>query len=273
VISLSPHREEDLLLILERACRASGRKLESLLDEKAIAEVLHWADGDGRRLIGMLEEIVSQGAANPLTPQELAELRLRGPLSYSRTSDDHYNCASALIKSIRGSDPQAALYYLARMIELGEDPKFIARRLTISASEDIGNADPQALLVATAASQAVDQVGLPEAAINLAQAATYLASAPKSNRSYQGWLKAQDTVRRTGRLPVPRFLHSGPKIKVENAKTQDAEITYKNPHALPRGYTGQQFLPDQLKNAVFYEPSERGFEKRIKDFLTWLKGV
>jgi putative ATPase len=174
--------------------------------------------------------------------------------------DDHYDVISAFIKSIRGSDPQAGLYWLARMIEAGEDPRFIARRLVVLASEDVGEADPQSLLVATAAAHALELVGLPEAGLNLAQAVVHLATAPKSNRSALGIWKAQEAVRTRQPGEVPAHLRDS---HYKGAAKLGHGEGYDYPHDDPRGWTPQQYLPDDLRAAVFYTPSEHGFEQEI----------
>ena len=182
-------------------------------------------------------------------------------IAYDKSSDQHYDCISAFIKSVRGSDPDASLYYLARMLEGGEDPVFIARRLIILASEDIGNAEPRGLPLAVAGLQAVEAIGLPEAAINLAQVVTFLASCPKSNRSYSGWNKAKAFVAETGSADLPLALKSSSKASGE----------YIYPHEFEKAYVEQNYWPPSLKPQKFYEPSQRGHEKIINEFLRWLK--
>jgi putative ATPase len=187
------------------------------------------------------------------------------PLNFDKKGTAHYDTISAFIKSIRGSDPNAAIYYLARMLEGGEDPIFVARRLVILASEDIGNADPRAISVAIACAQAVELVGLPEGAINLAQAVTYLASCPKSNRSYMALKKAQEFVKKTGSLPVPEHLRSN------SYGINPKDRNYEYPHDLDRPYSQQNYLPKDAGSQEFYEPSNFGFEKQIQKYLEWLK--
>ena len=183
---------------------------------------------------------------------------------YDRAGDEHYNTISAFIKSVRGSDPDAAVYYLARMLEAGEDPKFIARRLIVLASEDIGNAEPYALTLATAAFTAVDYVGMPEASLILAQAATYLSSCPKSNASYKAIQSAFSEVRRKPGVAIPMHLR--------NATTQLMKDIgygkdYKYSHDAPDHFIDQNFLPDELKDAVFYEPTDIGREAALRKYL------
>jgi putative ATPase len=187
-------------------------------------------------------------------------------LLYDRGGDNHYDVTSAFIKSIRGSDPDAALYWLARMLEGGEDPLFIARRLVISAAEDIGNADPQALVVANAAAQAVQLIGLPEGRIPLAQAVTYLATAPKSNAAYIGIEKALTDVRKGRAEPVPPHLRD---THYEGAKHLEHGVGYKYPHNYPGHFVPQQYFPSAQTNRHYYFPSDYGFEKEIKKRLQY----
>ena len=204
----------------------------------------------------------------PIDIEHLQNVLPKQSLNYDKGADSHYDNISAFIKSIRGSDADAGLYYLARMIESGEDPIFIARRLVILASEDIGNADPRALQISIAGFEAVKIIGLPECGINLAQVVTYLASAPKSNRSYLGWKKAQDFVRKNQSLPIPFHLRS-------SKTTLMAQLgygkSYKYPHDNPKGWIEQNYFPESLQIESFYEPSDLGFEKNIKEYSNWLK--
>ena len=193
---------------------------------------------------------------------------IRDRVRYDRDGDQHYDITSAFIKSIRGSDVDAALHYLARMIEAGEDPRFIARRLVIHASEDIGMADPTALQTAAAAAQAVQFIGMPEARLTLAQATIHLATAPKSPSVIQAITRAQEDVR-AGRVgPVPPHLRDG---HYEGAKALGHAVGYKYPHDDPRGVVQQQYVPDGLEDAVYYEPTDHGAEKRISEYLGRLR--
>ena len=189
-------------------------------------------------------------------------------LQYEKDGDNHYDTISAFIKSMRGSDPDAALYYLAKMIYAGEDPKFIARRIVICASEDVGNADPHALQVAMAAAQAVQFVGMPEGRIPLAQAVTYVASAPKSNAAYMGVEKALQDVRNIKIKSVPNHLKD---THYRGAKDLGHGTGYLYAHDFPGHYVKQQYLPDELVGKVYYEPTENGVEKRIGAYLRHLK--
>ena len=275
LVKFSALSEKALLKLLRKAIQSYDFNFDEVLSADVPSEICRMADGDGRRLINMADEIlrifegdVEQALNWPLKREDLAQLITQSPLKYDKSGDDHYDTISAFIKCIRGSDPDAALYYLARMLKAGEDAKFIARRLVILASEDVGNADPRALTIATSGFQAVECVGLPEAAINLAQVVTYLASAPKSNRSYMGLRKAQAEVEQSGSQPIPLALRN-PNSKW--LKQQGYGQDYKYSHDGPKGFVKQSFLPKGLKETKFYEPIDRGFEKNIRQFLSWLK--
>ena len=188
---------------------------------------------------------------------------------YDKSGDNHYDTVSAFIKSMRGSDPDAAVYYLARMLYAGEDIKFIARRIMICAAEDVSNADPMALVVATAASQAVERIGMPEAQIILAQAVTYVASAPKSNSAVCAITDAMETVKNTMTAPVPGHLQDA---HYKSAGKLGHGEGYKYAHDYPKHYVKQQYLPDGLTDKVFYRPSENGYEKQIRAYFKDLKG-
>lgn len=196
----------------------------------------------------------------PLNPTDLTDFIGKKILNYDKKSDQHYDTISAFIKSMRGSDPDAALYYCARMLEGGEDPIFIARRMIIFASEDIGNADPRALPLAIACLQALEAIGMPEGRINLGQTICFLASAPKSNRSYLAINRAIEYVKKTGSAPIPAHLRSQPKSR-----------DYKYPHDYEKGFVSQNYWPETLKPEKFYEPKARGQEKIISEYLKWLR--
>jgi putative ATPase len=190
-------------------------------------------------------------------------------VSYDKNGDNHYDTISAFIKSIRGSDPDAAVYYLARMLYAGEDVKFIARRIMILASEDIGNADPMALVVATSAAQAVERVGMPEAQIILSQAVTYMACAPKSNASCEAVYAAMNVVKNTKTPPVPAHLQDA---HYKSAEKLGHGLGYKYAHDYPNHYVEQQYLPDGLTEEKFYHPTEIGYEKTIREYFARIKG-
>jgi putative ATPase len=277
----------DLAALFGRACALKKAEPENVLTADALVAMSEMADGDGRRLINMADVIlkVFESTVNgqpltvtaddePLTvnfPLQLADLPrlLDVPhLRYDKTADEHYDTISAFIKSVRGSDPDAAIYYLARMIKGGEDPVFIARRLVVLASEDIGNADPRGLSMAIAGLQAVELVGWPEARICLAQVTTYLASAPKSNRAYMAINDALEFVEKTGSLPIPLALRSA---KTSAMKNLGYGKGYKYSHDGEKGFKAQQFLPEDAKDQKFYDPTDHGFEKNIRQYLEWLR--
>lgn len=190
-------------------------------------------------------------------------------VKYDKSGDNHYDTVSAFIKSMRGSDPDAAVYYLARMLYAGEDIKFIARRIMICASEDVSNADPMALVVATSAAQAVERIGMPEAQIILAQAVTYVASAPKSNSAVCAISEAMETVKNTMTAPVPSHLQDA---HYKSSSKLGHGIGYKYAHDYPNHYVEQQYLPDGLTDRKFYRPSENGYEKQIREYFHKIKG-
>ncbi|NCN42355.1 replication-associated recombination protein A, partial [bacterium] len=274
VILFEPIQVEDLLLIAQRAFEKADVLPDKALQSEALERLVNSSQGDARRLLNALESILrlyqfeSHRFSFPLDLQSL-ELALGDqPLPFDKSGDLHYDTISAFIKSLRGSDADASVYYLARLLEAGEDPIFIARRMVILASEDVGNADPRALTLAISGLQAVELIGLPEARINLAQVATYLASAPKSNRSYLAINHALDEVRRSGSLPIPKSLRSA---KTKLAKGLGYGKNYSYAHDGATGWKAMEFLPQELKGKVFYEPSDLGFEKNIKEYQAWKK--
>jgi putative ATPase len=262
---------EALEAIYARGCEELNLNQNEFLTPEAKQGLFDFADGDGRKLLGALEmlQVHRQNLDHALTREELAQILQKPTLKYDKKSDEHYDTISAFIKSVRGSDPDAAVYYLARMLAGGEDPVFIARRLVILASEDIGNADPRGLQVAVSGLQAVELVGMPEAAISLAQVTTYLSGAPKSNASYMALRQAQATVEKTGTLPIPLALRSAQTRLVKSLGYGEG---YKYAHEGETGWQDMQFLPDAIKDEKFYAPVERGFEKTIKQYLDWMKG-
>ncbi|MDZ4662497.1 MAG: replication-associated recombination protein A [Pseudomonadota bacterium] len=280
VFILKPLKIADLQKLLQRAFKYSSLDSIEVLTEEASSQICELAKGDGRALINMVEGVLnlyftdSKPAVDntefvwPLAADALSQVLGSRLGYYDKKSDNHYDTISAFIKSVRGSDASAALYYLARMIKFGEDPKFIARRLIVLASEDVGNADPRALSIAIAGFQAVEIVGLPEAAINLAHVVTYLSTAPKSNRSYKALIAAQEEVERTGALPVPLSLRSG---NSQFLKSQGYGEGYKYSHNSETGFIAQEFFPQEILNKNYYMPSSRGYEKQIAAFLDWLK--
>jgi len=268
LLTLEQLTDTDLADVIDRAVDdPRGLDNRVVLEEGARDAIIHLASGDARRALTALEAAaLSAGAGTdegetPVVTAEIVSFAVdRALLRYDRQGDEHYDVISAFIKSIRGSDVDAALHYLARMIEAGEDPRFIARRVIISASEDIGLADPQALVIAVAAADAVQLIGMPEGRIPLAQAVVYLATAPKSNAAYLGIDKAIADVRagRIGRVPKPiRDAHYAGAKKLGHGKG------YKYPHDEEVGISQQQYLPDELKNTQYYLPTNHGHEREV----------
>ncbi|MDO4289310.1 MAG: replication-associated recombination protein A, partial [Eubacterium sp.] len=240
-----------------------------------LAHLTTVAAGDVRRALGALELGIltkdkDETGTIRIDLETAQECIQKKAVQYDKKGDNHYDTISAFIKSIRGSNPDAALYWLAKMLEAGEDPKFIARRIVISASEDIGNAEPMALMVATAAARAVEMIGLPEARLNLAQAVTFLASAPKSNASYAGLDAAQAALHGASNSEVPMHLRDS---HYPGSEKLGRGLTYKYPHNYPENYCPQQYLPDDIDGSVFYHPTENGYEKRIAERLRHLRDM
>jgi putative ATPase len=271
VFRLEPLADEDLGRIVERALadeRGYGGRVE-LADEPR-EHLISISAGDARSVLNILESAASMAgaddpeAAMPISPSldDVETAAQQRVLAYDRAGDGHYGTVSAFIKSIRGNDPDAALYWLAAMVAAGEDPKFIARRLIISASEDVGNADPRGLQVAVSAAQALDWVGLPEAQYALAQATVMLSCLPKSNRSGQAYWKAMEDVRQHGSLPVPKHLQNAPH---RGMRSHGIGVGYKLPHDYEDADVEQQYLPDQLVGRRYYEPTSEGWEARVKE--------
>lgn len=275
VVVFERHSDLSLKLLLEKAAQELHFDLNKLMPE-AMNLLIAESDGDARRLLSQLEclDAVLKSEVEHLnlaliSSDDLKTLLAPRKTGYQKTGDDHYDTISAFIKSVRGSDPDAAIYYLARMLDGGEDPVFIARRLVILASEDIGNADPRGLSIAVAGLQAVELIGLPEAAISLAQVTTYLSSAPKSNASYMALRSAEAEVKATGRLPVPLSLRSS---RTKLNKDMGYGAGYQYSHNGPKGFINQVFLPQGLESTQFYKPKSIGFEKTIIQFMEWLRG-
>lgn len=271
VLILQRLTDQELREIYRHGCEELKMDCAQLLSPEGENTLMTWADGDARKMLSALEALYvhAQVQPGPYGPEDISQILQKPSLRYDKKSDEHYDTISAFIKSVRGSDADAAVYYLARMLEGGEDPVFIARRLVILASEDIGNADPRGLSVAVAGLQAVELVGMPEAQISLAQVTTYLASAPKSNASYMAINKARATVQSTGTVPIPLALRSS---KTALNKKQGYGEGYKYAHDGVTGWQNMQFLPDELKNEKFYEPTDHGFEKTIRQYMDWMKG-
>ena len=271
IFELHPLSREEIRQLLERAVTDPVKGLGSYpvdLDDDAAAFLADIAGGDARAALNALELGVLT-----TEPDDAGRIRIdldtaseciqKRAVHYDKSGDQHYDTISAFIKSMRGSDPDAAVYYLAKMLEAGEDIKFIARRIMICASEDVGMADPQALVVAVSASLAVERIGLPEARILLAEAAVYVASAPKSNASYLAVDRAMESVR-TVRTSVPGHLMN---IHANGEGDEKKAVGYKYAHDYPGHYVEQQYLPDEIRGAVFYEPTENGYEQKVREYF------
>lgn len=258
---LKPLEREDLEELLHRAVTEDEELRKRTIVLQETDAMLRYSGGDARKLLNILELVVeSEGSDSVTITDEMVANRLQqNPLAYDKGGDMHYDIISAFIKSIRGSDPDAALYWLARMIEGGEDPKFIARRLVISASEDVGLANPNALLLANAAFDAVNKIGWPEGRIPLAEATVYLATSPKSNSAYLAVDEALACVRKTGNHPVPLHLRNAPTQLMKSLGYHDG---YKYAHDFPDHFVEQQYLPDQLKDSRFWHAQHSPSEEK-----------
>ena len=259
----------DLEVLLHRALTKDLVLKERHIEVKETEALFRYSGGDARKLLGILDLVTSASDADPLVIDNatITERLQQNPLAYDKEGEMHYDIISAFIKSIRGSDPDAALYWLARMIEGGEDPKFIARRLVISASEDIGLANPNALLLANAAFDAVAKIGWPEGRIPLAEATVYLATSAKSNSAYMGINNALQLVKRTGNLPVPLRLRNAPTKLMAELGYHDG---YLYPHDYPGNFTPQQYLPNEVKDEVLWKPCNNQAEDRSRDRMNTL---
>lgn len=275
VFELKPLEKEDICKLLERAvsdCERGMGSYHAVLHEDAKNFLADIAGGDARSALNALELGIlttqkSEDGKIHIDLQTAAQCIQKRVIRYDKTGDNHYDTISAFIKSMRGSDPDAAVFYLAKMLYAGEDIKFIARRIIICASEDVGNADPQALQVAVAAAQAVERLGMPEAQIPLAQAVTYVASAPKSNAAYMAIAEAMEAVKNT-KTTVPVHLQDA---HYKGASKMGHGVGYKYAHDYPQHYVKQQYMPSELQGRVFYNPTENGYEQEIKDYLKKIK--
>ena len=266
VYTLNAFTKNDLEALLKRALEIDDELKTKNISIKENEALFRVSGGDGRKLLNTFELIVNSFDGNDIeiTNEKVMQIVQKNTVLYDKTGEQHYDIISAFIKSIRGSDPNGAVYWLARMIEGGEDLKFIARRLVISASEDVGLANPTAIIMANNIFQAVSVIGYPESRILLSQCAIYLATSPKSNASYMAIGKAQQAVKQTGDLSVPIHLRNAPtKLMKELGYGED----YKYAHDYPGSFVYQEFLPDDLVNTPFYEPGENAREKQTKDFL------
>lgn len=250
--------------LAQRAEAALGRKLP--LDPQARAALLEMADGDGRAVLNLIEQVAAWKPDQQIGPDMLAQRLMRRAAKYDKSGDEHYNLISALHKSVRGSDPDAAVYWLARMLEGGEDPRYLARRITRMAIEDIGLADPAAQRQCLDAWALYERLGSPEGELALAQAVIYLALAPKSNAGYVAYKAARSEARRTGSLMPPAHILNAPTRMM---KDQGYGVGYAYDHDAEDGFSGQNYFPDGMKRPVLYVPVERGFERELKKRLDW----
>ena len=268
VLVLERLNNTDLKKLLERAEGVLGSKINLDLDAKI--ELLKVADGDGRALLNLIENIISWEISNPLTVQDLSVRLSKRLKKYDKKGEEHYNLISALHKSIRGSDPDAALYWFARILDGGEDPRFIARRLLRMALEDVGLADPQAQSICLHAWQSFERLGSPEGELALAQAALYLALAPKSNASYKGFNLSLDLVKKTGSEPPPKHILNAP---TDLMKDQGYGAGYEYDHDSADGFSGQNYFPEKIDRLSAYQPVERGFERELKKRISYFKNL
>ncbi|MBD3677181.1 MAG: replication-associated recombination protein A [Rhodobacteraceae bacterium] len=254
----------DLERLAQRAEMELGRGLP--LDGPAREALLEMSDGDGRALLNLVEQVAGWTLEGKLDRAGLTRRLTRRATKYDKSGEEHYNLISALHKSVRGSDPDAALYWLARMLQGGEDPRYLARRITRMAVEDIGLADPQAQTICLHAWETYERLGSPEGELALAQAITYLALAPKSNGGYVAWKAAQQAARQTGSEPPPKHIRNAP---TKLMKEQGYGEGYAYDHDAEDGFSGQNYFPDGMKRGVYYQPPERGFERELKRRLDY----
>jgi len=270
VYTLKPLTEDDLLKLVDQALKRDTELKSRKITVKEHQALLNISGGDARKLLNLVELIAeSQASDIEITDALVIDVAQKRIAIYDKSGEQHYDIISAFIKSIRGSDPNAAVYYLARMIEGGEDVKFIARRMVILASEDIGNANPTALIMANNAFQAVDVIGYPEARIILSQCAIYLASSPKSNASYVAIDHALRVVNETGDLSVPLAIRNAP---TKLMKEMDYGKGYQYAHSFAGNFANMEFLPDAIKGTKFYEPGNNSREEELRNYLKKLWG-
>mgnify|MGYP004515969079 FL=1 len=277
IFELKSLEKEDIKTLILRAVNDEKKGMgayHAVIDEDALDFLADISNGDARAALtavelGILTTERSEDGVIHITLSVASECIQKRVVKYDKSGDNHYDTVSAFIKSMRGSDPDAAVYYLARMLYAGENIKFIARRIMICASEDVSNADPMALVVATSAAQAVERIGMPEAQIILAQAVTYVASAPKSNSAVNAISEAMETVKNTMTAPVPSHLQDA---HYKSSSKLGHGIGYKYAHDYPNHYVEQQYLPDGLTDRKFYRPSENGYEQQIREYFHKIKG-
>ena len=266
VYVLNPFSKDDLLALLQRAIMEDTFMASKKIKLKETEALLRLSGGDGRKLLNIFELVVNASPEGPITitNNKVLELVQQNTVLYDKTGEQHYDIVSAFIKSIRGSDPNGAVYWLARMIEGGEDVKFIARRMLILSSEDIGNANPTAFIMANNTFQAVSTIGYPESRIILSQCAVYLATSAKSNASYMAIGEAQHVVKQTGDLSVPIHLRNAPtKLMKELGYGEE----YQYSHSYENNFSEQEYLPDEIKNTAFYKPGNNARENELRNFL------
>lgn len=266
VYVLNPFSKDDLLALLDRAMKIDRVLATKKIEIEESEALLRLSGGDGRKLLNIFELVVNASAEDEIliTNQKVLDLVQQNTVLYDKTGEQHYDIVSAFIKSIRGSDPNGAVYWLARMIEGGEDVKFIARRMLILSSEDIGNSNPTAFIMANNTFQAVSTIGNPESRIILSQCAIYLATSPKSNASYMAIGEAQAIVKQTGDLSVPIHLRNAPtKLMKELGYGEE----YQYSHNYPNNFSEQEYLPDELKQTAFYKPGNNARENELRTFL------
>ncbi|HIU55902.1 MAG TPA: replication-associated recombination protein A, partial [Candidatus Gallibacteroides avistercoris] len=266
---LKPLGEDDLLKLLHRALHEDVELKQRVFDVQQTEALFRFSGGDARKLLNILDLLVNaeDGETIVINNRTVTDRLQENPAAYDKGGEMHYDIISAFIKSIRGSDPDAALYWLARMVEAGEDPAFIARRLVISAAEDIGLANPNALLMANACFDALQNIGWPEGRIVLAEATVYLASSPKSNSAYLAIDRALDVVRRTGNLPVPLHLRNA---STSLMKELDYGKEYKYAHDYPGHFVRQEYMPENLKERSFWQPQTMPAEQKLKEYISRL---
>ena len=276
IFELKPIEKEDIKILLRRAIEDKERGMGNfgaIIEDDALDALAEISGGDARHALNAIELAVMTTEKNEqgdivITLPVIEECIQKRSLRYDKSGDNHYDTISAFIKSLRGSDPDAALYYLAKMLYAGESIRFIARRMMISAAEDVGNADPQALQVAVSAAEAVDRVGMPEAQIILSQAATYIATAPKSNAACNAIFSALNTVKETGPLPVPTHLQDS---HYKGSAKLGHGVGYKYAHDYKNHYVKQQYLPYELTGKEFYSPTGNGYEAKIREHMKRIK--
>ena len=268
VLVLQRLNNTDLARLLERAESVLGLQIN--LNEDAKVELLNQADGDGRTLLNLIENIISLETSNPLTVKDLSVRLSKRLKKYDKKGEEHYNLISALHKSVRGSDPDAALYWLARILDGGEDPRYIARRILRMALEDVGLADPQAQSICLHAWESFERLGSPEGELALAQAVLYLALAPKSNASYKGFANSLELVKKTGSEPPPKHILNAP---TDLMKDQGYGVGYKYDHDSEDGFSGQNYFPENINRLPAYQPVERGFERELKKRISYFNNL